>query len=305
MNVSICVISFQRPKGLRTLLESLNQIELGASDVQLEVVIVDNDTRGDVLEVCRAIRSDFRWRLRCLEEPRRGIPFARNAAIDGVLPDADFLIFVDDDETVEPGWLDELLRVQHRYRADIVAAAVEPRFKQPPSPWMERLFHRLRHETGTQLPQAYTNNVLVRMDVLRETGVRFDPRMAMMGGSDTHLFRRLHLLGYQIVWADDAVVYDWFPPSRVSVRWLLKRSYRIGASRAFVDIDLLPKRQALPRLIHGGCERLVHGTLVLAVGWARGKERLVYGLMRIAAGTGMLMGIVGVRHREYRTIHGE
>ena len=55
-------------------------------------------------------------------------------------------------------------------------------------------------------------SALARLDAL------FDERMALSGGSDVELFRRFAAQGHSIVWADEAVVFEWVPRSRANAR---------------------------------------------------------------------------------------
>ena len=48
---------------------------------------------------------------------------ARNAALDN-RRNADYVCFIDDDEVPDPRWLDELIRVQAEYDADVVTGPV-------------------------------------------------------------------------------------------------------------------------------------------------------------------------------------
>ena len=307
MKITICVVSYKRPKGLMALLESLGALAFRPPCPDVEVVVVDNDTRGAVAGVCAELQGRFRWRLQCLEEARRGIPFARNRALSAVAAETDFVAFVDDDETVEPDWLDELLRVQAAYQADVVAGAVVPRFQAEPPAWMRRgrFFELPRYETGTRIDFAYTNNALFRARLFREEALRFDQRMALVGGSDSHLARRIHQQGYRLVFANEAVVYDWLPRSRISARWLLQRAYRYGCAQVFVNTDLCPAVRTRINLAVSAARRLLRGAWFTLSGVLVGRARFMSGLVEICRAAGMVMGLLGARYREYRTTHGD
>ena len=72
------------------------------------------------------------WQLVYAVEPRRGIPFGRNTAVR-TAGDVDFVAFLDDDETADPAWLVELLRVQRTTGADVVTGTVLPVFEAGPA----------------------------------------------------------------------------------------------------------------------------------------------------------------------------
>ena len=108
-------------------------------------------------------------------ESRRGIPFARNAAIK-YAGDVDFVALIDDDEIPAPLWLDELLRVQNKYGSDLVAGRVETVFEQPPPLWVKlgKFHEHMSLKTGVaRLPQG-ASNLLIRRAALNKIGQPFD-----------------------------------------------------------------------------------------------------------------------------------
>jgi succinoglycan biosynthesis protein ExoM len=306
MRVAICVITYKRPQGLARLLDGLDKLIFDGDEPNIEVVAVDNDAERSGAEVCGQRKPSYRWKLTYHVEPQRGIPFARNTAVNQAAPNADFIAFIDDDELPEPNWLNELLRVQREYDADVVAGPVVSRFEGDIAPWIGkgRFFERRRHPTGQILDRAYTGNVLFRTEMLRTLPTLFDERMALTGGSDTHFFRRVARAGYKIVWADEAVVTDWLPASRITARWILQRGFRMGTSKVLIDMDLRPWPIALPFLTSIGIYRISTGALLALPGLLIGKHFFMRQVRYVCYGAGLLAGLAGVRYKEYRTTHG-
>jgi succinoglycan biosynthesis protein ExoM len=306
MRIAVCVITYQRPEGLKRLLEGLAGLTFGKiGSPDLRIVVVDNDAAGSARVLYESLAPDFPWPLTYHVEPRRGIPFARNASV-AAAGDADFLVFVDDDEVPEPGWIEELLRVQRATGADVVAGPALPYFDGAVPDWVvkSKFFERARFATGTAVAPAFvaTNNVLVRRGVLEEVaqgGQVFDERYAMSGGSDTNLFMRVHRAGHRMVWADGAVARDRIPASRARVSWILQRAYRFGNTLALCERDLDPSaRTWLARIVKGG-GHVVQGLLLLPLA-VLGRHALVGALRRVCRGAGMLSGTLGLRYQEYR-----
>ena len=321
MRIAIGVITRRRPQGLRRLLESLGALDLsgpprsgnhrhldGSRRIEAEVLLVENDDPPGMGEppACRLpLRHAFETTL--------GIPFARNRVIEIALAEEapggfDAIAFVDDDETVDPSWLRELVATLESSGADAVTGPALAAFEggEPPR-WAVRsgAFDCLDFPTGTLRPTAFTHNVLVATKALRETGLRFDERLAMTGGSDTQLFARLALAGRRIVWCREAICREWTPTSRLTIAWARQRAYRIGATDAWIARDLGTTSRA--------------GLLWLALRYLiRGPFRLVAGLPRrgvagaavaclqdFAKARGIVAGTLGFfRHEEYRTHHG-
>ena len=301
--VAICVATYARPEGLARLLDGLAALRTNAC---VRVVVVDNDAAGPSRDACEARARDFSLGLKYVVEPRRGITYARNSAVEAAGADVDFIAMLDDDEVPEANWLTALLRVQAKYDADIVTGPVIPYFPAPPSEWVRdgRFFDRPRYETGHELPHAHTHNVLVRRAIFDSTG-RFDDRFALTGGEDLQFFRRAKANGARIVWANDASVEEWIPASRANFGWLLRRAYRNGATHGQVERDRPDAFVALPMRIVRGLGRMAQGILLTPIALlSRDRHvRLVRALMLVWRGAGMITGALGGRYEEYRVTH--
>lgn len=104
MRVALCAATYRRPRGLARLLKAMAVLELPASvPFALAVIIVDNSPEAEAREQVTKAAQDFNWPLLYVSEPRRGITFARNAALEKATAlDCDFVAFIDDDEVPAP-----------------------------------------------------------------------------------------------------------------------------------------------------------------------------------------------------------
>jgi len=305
VKIAVCALTYNRPAGLRRLLDGLNALTFRGQPPDLTIIIVDNDPEGSGRASCDPSAGAFRWPLKYVIEKRRGIAFARNAALDHV-GDADWVGFIDDDEVPDPQWLDELLRVQCEYDADVVTGPVQPRLPESASRWITRgaFFDQRRYATGHRLQHAYTNNVIFRRAILTDLQLRFDHRWALMGCEDQHFFERIAMAGRKIIWADAAVVTEWIPKTRASARWILQRGYRYGNSTVCVERDLRPELRPHFYLLVRGAKRIARGLLFAPMKWVLGIDRMVTELRHICYGAGMFAGWFGLHYKEYRKTHG-
>jgi succinoglycan biosynthesis protein ExoM len=308
MRVAICIASCQRPRWLAASLQSLSQLLLHEGSTELKVIIVDNDPNGSAREPVAAARPEFPWPLSYDIEPQRGISFARNRAVRLALAwEADWIAFLDDDETASPQWLRELLAIQQRYAADVVSGSVVPSYEPGVAEWVVngRFFERPRHASGTLLECAITANCLISARLLADSAEPFHPAFALGGGGDTHFFRQAHAKGASIVWADAAIVYERIPASRTTVRWLLQRAYRGGTS--FALTERLLHRTPMWMLLRTctGTLRGLQGLALLFPSLFLGKARVVGALRTACVGAGLVAGTLGLSYREYKVIHGE
>jgi succinoglycan biosynthesis protein ExoM len=300
--VSICVATYRRPDGLRRLLDGLARLRFDAiAPPEIEVLVVDNEASGRAADSAALALPHFPWVLRLLEEPQRGITFARNRGLRGVRPDADFVAFIDDDEEPQPAWLEALLLAQQRYAADVVTGPVVPRFEAEVPSWVVRggFFGPRQQADGRSLEVAFTNNVLMRASIPGALGRAFDDRFALTGGEDTDFFMRAHRAGFRIVWAAHAVVSETVPASRTTLGWLLRRGYREWGSHSRCEKALYPSLTVR-------AERIVKATALIGLGVASfpiavllGRHHMARSLLSVARGAGSFGGLLGRHYAEY------
>jgi len=307
VSVALCIVTLFRPEGLGNLLEGIRRLDVGPEgNLDLSVIVVDNDENGSARPVVERAAATLEWPVRYVIEPVRGIPHARNRAV-AEAGEVDLLAFIDDDEVPEPDWLRVVLEVRQRAGATVVLGPSLPRFDEAPPAWIVRggFFERTRFTTGEVIPSYYarTSGVLIERAALGPDA--FDVRFRYTGFEDTEFFSRVASRGGRIVWADEARVIETVPASRANLRWLLLRSYRNGACRSITltVIDRAPLLRRLKRVI-AGLSTIVAGVVTAAVGVVRGRAGVARGLQGAAYGSGLIGGLVGLGHDEYRVIHG-
>jgi succinoglycan biosynthesis protein ExoM len=295
--LALIVATFQRPVTLVALLDALDAaVAAPPPGWTVRVVVCDNDPSASAQDVCVTRSRPPAY----LHEPRPGIAAARNALLEASAAD-DAVAFIDDDERPEPGWLDALLDGLDRYDADVVTGAVLSDFDVPPPAWLEPSFERPRQRTGTTVAWPRTSNVVIRRRALEDPPLRFRESYGLSGGSDSMLFLEMARRGARMVWSDEAVVREQVPSSRTNLRWVLRRSFRLGNTHTRFDRDLrgTPPVMALRALKAIGWV----GTGLLRAGLSalRGDRRgVVVGAERISRGAGMVAAFAGLRFLEYR-----
>jgi succinoglycan biosynthesis protein ExoM len=307
MKITICIITYKRPEGLVRLLKGLDRIHfIKCEKPIIDIIIVDNDISGVGLRLCQEMKSALKWPIRYFTEIKRGISYARNKAVESVDKDSDFIAFIDDDELPGRSWLDELLFVQYKYDADVVTGPVFPFFVSPVPVWIERggFFDRVRYQTGQLISYSRTGNVLIRKKLFEDVG-KFDERLALTGGEDTHFFMRVHLAGYKIVWSDEAIVQEWIPSSKTNTKWLLLRAFRTGNNFGLCIKDLYPLSLVHIIWIARGLSRIFKVLLSTPFIIFVGRHHFVKYIQSIFNGAGIIAGMVGVYYEEYRKTHGD
>ena len=103
--------------------------------------------------------------VRYVIEPRPGIAAVRNRAI-AECGDARAVLFIDDDEVPEPGWLRAMIGMYRSTGPTAVAGRVVTRFPDDVEPWVAAsgAFIRPTRVHGQTMGEAATNNLLVDLD---------------------------------------------------------------------------------------------------------------------------------------------
>jgi glycosyltransferase involved in cell wall biosynthesis len=299
---TIAVVTYRRPADLEVIVPQLfDQIE--HAGVDFDVLVVDNDASASAAPVLDRLA---RPGLRSVVEPEPGIAAARNRAL-AECADRELLVFVDDDESPSPRWLESLLELQAATGATGTVGAVVSEFSGELDPWIRagRFFVRRRLPTGTRVDVAATNNLLLDLAEIRRMGLTFDQRLGLSGGSDTLFTRAIVAAGGSLVWCDAAVVTDRVPVQRMTRGWVLRRSLRMGNSWSRTLLIVAPSTSSRLRLrcrlIAQGLTRIVAGVLRAAAGTLIFSPRhQANGCRTAARGSGMLLGALGYRYAEYR-----
>ena len=297
--VDIAICTFRRPQ-LRQTLASVAALE--TEGLAVRVIVSDNDTGPSAQALIEAERGAFPFPLTYLHSPAQNISLARNACLDAAA--ADFIAFVDDDETVTPGWLTALIAQAEATGADVVLGPVRALYGEDSPPWIARGdFHSVKPVfVGDQIETGYTCNALIRRTPA-VAPLRFDLALGRSGGEDTDFFYRLRAKGSRIAYAPEALVEEVVPGHRARLSWLISRRFRAGQTHGLclMRVRRVSALQAAglasAKVVH--CLVMTSVTVLSPVRWRRN-------LLRATLHMGVLGGILGVRqqvqygHAQYR-----
>ena len=325
--LTIAIPTFRRPDDLKRAIggvlkqvaEQAAREPSGGTVSDAEVLVIDNDAQCSGRKAALAAAADAGVAVRAsadeltagdvsvryVVEERPGVAAVRNRALDETT-ERDLLIFIDDDEEPEPGWLAALVGLWASTGCQAVAGPVIPVYDVEPEAWVRQgeFFVRRTWPTGTVRPVAASNCLLLDLGFVRRAGLRFDEAFGATGGEDTLFTRRLSAAGGVIRWCDEARVRDHVPASRLTRPWILRRQRSHAATSVRVELALAgggaqPAIRA--RAAAGGLARIVVGGLRTAGGTLIGSPRhAAKGARLLARGRGILAASVGGGvHREY------
>lgn len=244
--VSIVLATRDRPDDLRRCLRSLRAQR---TRHPVEVVVVDNHPATGQARAAAAEYPGVVW----VEEPRRGLSYARNAGI--AASQGEIIIAVDDDVVMDAGWLENLIAPFERSEVMIVAGNILPLELESEAQYLfevygglgrgfsaleadSRWFHTFRFQSVPTWRLGATANVAFR------AGLFADPRVGLLDealgvgtptgcSEDTYLFYKALKAGYTILYNPQAHVWH---RHRQDIRALKRQIY--GYSKGHVAYQL-------------------------------------------------------------------
>ena len=226
-HICVCVCTYRRPALLPGLLEALGH-QFTDKRFTYSLAIVDNDADESAKHVVESYKREAQIDVGYYVEPRKGIPLARNKAIENAK--GTHIAFIDDDEIPMQDWLYHLYRTCIEHKVDGVLGPVKPRFEQEPPGWITKakLFERPSYETGKILEwyNTRTGNVLLRKNIFKDLDDPFNPKFRH--SEDQEFFRRMTEKGYVFIWCDEAIVYETETVDRFEKSYFIKRALLRG-----------------------------------------------------------------------------
>lgn len=287
LRIDIAICTFRRA-ALTETLASLSRLVVPAG-VRLGIIVADNDVEPSARDRVEAANPMLPTDILYVHCPAGNISIARNACLDH--SDADFLAFVDDDETVEPLWLDALLATAEKSRADVVLGPVRALYAPNAPHWMrDGDFHATRPVwVNGEIRTGYTCNVLMHLAAPSIAGRRFDLALGRSGGEDTAFFSAVHTAGGRIAFAEEAWVEEPVPTARARFSWLARRRLRMGQTHGRL---LAARREGAARLNAAALATAksaacIAGATAFAFSPLRRNRFLLRGLLHIGAVGGL------------------
>jgi glycosyltransferase involved in cell wall biosynthesis len=294
---AVAIATRRRPEALDRLLRVL-ATEYGPQK-SISLVVIDNDPLGSSRKVVEELRARFVGPVIYRVEPQEGFASVRNASV-AAAAGVEYVVFIDDDEVPEPGWLNQLHDARQRFGADVVAGVTIAEFPPGTPGWFRKSgvmsSEQPKLETGASMMWCATGNTLVAYSVFESIPEWFDVRFDATGGEDTHFFSRAHTAGFRIIWTNDARVRELIPLQRTKTSWILRRAARTGNNKALIAIEVLRSPQVIAVRMVKAAAMLVIGASLTGLGVCRRDRGLALrGLQRCAEGAGTILGFLGVR----------
>ena len=243
LTVAICTRN--RADSLAVALERLCALAI-PDGVWWEVVVIDNGSTDHTKEVIES----FAGRLPISRhfEPKPGLSNGRNHALE--VAKGDFVLSVDDDVLVRPGWLAAYAEGVRKYPdADVFGGPVRPVFEGTPPKWltagigsfssvfcMVDLGPEEIHLSNHDIPLG--SNYAVRRDVGRRIG--YDPKLGVGSdvaplGEESVMIRSILSDGGYGIWLPTAAVDHFIPAERQSLAHIGKYFVAYGMTLTYLS----------------------------------------------------------------------
>ncbi|MGB7316405.1 MAG: glycosyltransferase [Planktotalea sp.] len=315
--ITIAAATRARPRMFADLLQSLQALDV-PQGAELRFVFVENDSQLSITQVVEDFQKRTGWPAQAIHEPRRGISFARNAAIEAALADgSDWLAFVDDDEQVRHDWLRLLWAGAKEAKAQLAGGPVLPIAPAMGCSDAElevlAYYERAAAISDTRKSVAMaagrrfdlaTNNWIVDLAALEGAGLRFDPDYGLSGGEDTDLSRRAHKAGLRLAWVPGAIVSEEVPNARLSARYISERARAQSITKFRIMKASNPAKarvSAVAQIISKG----LSGVVRIAFWPVLGRYSYHRGIRALGVAQGFWAGLRGEGQTSYTHVTGE
>lgn len=219
-------------------------------DIEARILFLDQQPDAETAALCRSLGSD-RIRFAYRRQKACGLSHARNVAIEDC--DTPTLLFIDADAIAEPDWARELTRTLLQEKAGVAGGRIVLQWHRPPllitrARIVAEQYSMLDHGAGMmEVPGIVGAGFGMNLAHLG-SAARFDERLGrqgggLLGGEESDLCRRVLAAGFSILYQGRALVYHQVPGERVRYRWIFRRLFYSGVTRALRGGGPSPKHR--------------------------------------------------------------
>lgn len=241
--IEVVICTYNRAAALDEVLAVLSRQE--ADGVRWQVLVVDNASTDGTAECVR--RHEERGNLpglRRVYEAEQGLTAARRRGVRET--NADWIAFVDDDNLLEPGWLEAIGRaIRAHPDAGGVGGRVILDWTAPPPAYLREFgFCFAEQQAGDEdsvVASLAGAGMVLRRSALIESGWLDRPLLAdrvgksLVSGGDVELAQRVKSAGYALWYTPAAVMRHRIPAGRTTRRYLFRINLGLGMSEALVS----------------------------------------------------------------------
>jgi hypothetical protein len=245
-SLTIGLLTYKREEGLRTLLHSIRP----ESCTSLKEILVVHTAAEEEGLGTRIVEGFPNLPLRWIPAngQRRSIPEGRNCILDNTR--TSHLLFVDDDQCLQPETLEKLEPFLHDARAAnaVLRLKVNFCFEDASSPVAH--FIQQYHEKKMRpfsnpdwekrrMPGKWvaTNGVLLPILPVNQKALRLVQTQSYIGGEDNDFFHRIEQAGHPSYYLHEVSLNEFYPRSRTCLADFSRRAFREGLCFALLHLQ--------------------------------------------------------------------
>lgn len=302
--IAVIICTYNRSKSLIGTLNSLYQEGYNGSEL-IDILVVANNCTDNTISSLLAFREAHpqnQFRLRWIEEPKPGKSYALNTAINNI--DNEILCFIDDDQIVEPNFLQHLVAGVRMYPNDSIFCGriwpawdgsepfwvhVKGKYAIPirPFPEFDLGDAPLQISPKDRFPSG--GNISVRRKVFNDTGefsVELGPTRHNLAGGEDHdfLFRAVNK-GHTIRYLPGLRQLHTIDKKRTSTLYTMRKSFFRSRSSFLIHI---PTNKPHLYMINKIFNHLINAL------FSFDKNKRIFYLVRLSASIGELAGAIHI-----------
>jgi glycosyltransferase involved in cell wall biosynthesis len=299
--INVCILTYQRGELLKACLESFCELIVPEA-TKVVITVIDNDAAEGARNLVAEYKVLLPFRVEYLCEPTRGIPVARNSAVEFSHEiGADYIAFIDDDEWGSKDWLQASYEYCQSKGGDIVVSGQVVSVFPDNCPEHVRLsLQRKPGNSGKELNSCATNNVLFPIRLTKALGLRFDVSNPLTGGEDIVFFTKAKSKGVKIVKCAESIVYEKVHKVRTTIRWISKRKYSTGITvcwrRRYNGVSSV---SIFISSLYNIFQKLLATVFMIAM---NNKIRRNRSWFKVCRAAGVMSGLFGVQVERYKVI---
>lgn len=240
MELSIVISTYNNADSLIRTLRSLDAQD--ADRALWECVVVNNASTDDTKSKVEALVAELSINIRLVEEPQQGLSYARNRGI--AESQGNIVAFIDDDETVNSGFVSAYIDLFHNYGAFAASGAVVACYDGGRPKWMSKYTEKMianpinLGKEVTSVARDITpagGNMAFNREIFTLYG-GFDTELGrkgkeLLGGEENDVFDRIRNLGERVFYTPHAIVYHHIAERKLTAEYFDKLSYGVGVSK--------------------------------------------------------------------------
>jgi glycosyltransferase involved in cell wall biosynthesis len=258
--ITIAICTWNRADFLAETLEGMLHLDLPGK-LNWELIVVNNNCTDHTDRIVERFRSKLP--IRSVFEAVPGLSNARNCAVQEA--QGDYIIWTDDDVTVDPKWILSYLNSINMHRESVVfGGAIIPDFQGNTPKWIKNNLDIIGDAYACRMlgqrefkldPEEglipYGANFCIKTDIQKKC--LFDPNYGyvagkLVGGEETQVIRKILQIGEEGWWVPEAVVHHRIEDFRQTEGYVY-RYFRSKGSRISIE-GLEEGREKCPRWIY-------------------------------------------------------